>query len=377
MIPIAKPFFGPEEQQAACDAIASGWVTQGPRVAAFEEAFAAYCGAEHAVAVSSCTTALHLALLTVGVEPGDEVICPSMSFIATANAIRHCGARPVFADVRADDFNIDPDVIEPLIADKTKALLPVHQLGMPAEMERIIQIADAHGLAVVEDAACAIGSRYKGVTIGKPFGRSACFSFHPRKVITTGDGGMITTDDEAIAGELRLLRQHGMSVPDTVRHAAKTLVFESYVCVGYNYRMTDIQAAVGIEQLKRLDWIVTNRRRLAAVYNQAFADLPGVLVPSPPADVEPNYQSYAIRLTAEAGISRDDLMRRLLDRGVASRRGVMLAHREPAYAESCAEVHLPISEHVFGNSIILPLFPQMTDQDQMSVIHAVADALGR
>ncbi len=256
MIHITKPLLGEPEQQAASEAIASGWVTQGPRVAAFERAFAEYCGAQHAVAVSNCTTALHLALLEAGVGPGDEVIVPTMTFIATANAVLYCGGTPVLADVRKEDFNLDPEAVKPLINERTKALLPVHQIGIPARMDALCKLAEAHGLLIVEDAACAIGSSYKGRKIGKPFGHSVCFSFHPRKVITTGEGGMITTDNEKTADQLRILRHQGMSVSDTVRHAAKRIIFESYVCVGYNYRMTDIQAAIGLEQLKRLDGIV-------------------------------------------------------------------------------------------------------------------------
>jgi len=374
-IPLTKPLFGPEEQRAAAETIASGWVTQGPKVAAFEEAFAEYCGAKHAVATSNCTTALHLALLAAGVGQDDEVICPSMSFIATANAIRHCRARPVFAEVRREDFNIDPDDIERRITERTKAILPVHQLGMPAEMDAICDLAERHGLAVVEDAACAAGSAYRGRRIGKPFGQFACFSFHPRKVITMGEGGMITTDDREAADRLRLLRQHGMSVPDTVRHEARTVVIEAYVCLGYNYRMTDIQAAIGIEQLKRLDGIVAARRAIAARYNAAFGELPGVEVPLPQEGVEPNYQSYAIRLTEAAAVSRDELMRRLLRQGIATRRGVMTIHREPAYAELCRGLKLPVSEAASDGSVILPLYPQMTEQEQSQVIEAVRAAL--
>jgi len=375
MIPITRPLLGSEEQRAAGEAIASGWVTQGPRVAAFEKAFAEYCGSKFAIATSSCTTALHLALLAAGVGPGDEVICPSMSFIATANAIRYCGAKPVFAEVCADDFNLDPDAIEPLITERTRAILPVHQIGAPAEIDRICRIGESHGLVVVEDAACAIGSSFKGARIGKPFGKFACFSFHPRKVITTGDGGMITTDDEEADREFRLLRQHGMGTSDMARHSSGKVMIESYVCLGYNYRMTDIQAAVGIEQLKKLDDIVAARQRLAQVYNRAFVDLPGVLTPSFPSEIECNYQSYVVRLTGEAKMSRNELMQWLLEHDIASRRGIMTIHREPAYSDLCTGLKLPVSERVADNSIILPLYPQMTDHEQRQVVRATREAL--
>jgi len=235
-------------------------VTQGPEVAAFEQEFASAVGAAHACAVSSCTTALHLALLACGVSEGDEVVTVSHSFIATANAIRYCGATPVFVDIEPQTFNLDPQRLEAAIDATTRAILAVHQLGMPSDLERILAIANRHGIPVIEDAACAIGSeiRWQGgwQRIGRPHGSIACFSFHPRKLLSTGDGGMLTTNDAAMDAQFRLLRQHGMSVPDTVRHAASQVIAENYPVLGFNYRLTDIQAAIGREQLKRLPDIV-------------------------------------------------------------------------------------------------------------------------
>ena len=279
MIPIAKPDIGEVEVQAAAGALRSGWVSQGPRVAEFERAFAACVGAEHACAVSSCTTALHLALLTVGVKPGDEVVTVSHSFIATANSIRYCGAIPAFVDIEPDTYNMDPGLIEPAITERTKAILCVHQMGMPCDMPAITEIASRHGLPVIEDAACAIGSEIRvGSTwerIGKPHGDIACFSFHPRKVITTGEGGMLTTRNPEWDAQFRLLRQHCMSVPDTKRHSSAEVIFEGYPAVGFNYRMTDMQAAVGCEQLKRLTEIVDKRRELAHRYGTLLAAISG------------------------------------------------------------------------------------------------------
>jgi dTDP-4-amino-4,6-dideoxygalactose transaminase len=231
-IPIARPSLGEEEAEAARRAILSGWITQGPEVAAFEEEFADYVGARHGCAVSSCTTALHLALHALGVGPGDEVITVSHSFIATANAIRYCGASPVFVDVDPRTYNLDPGLLEGAIGERTRAIMPVHQMGLPCDLPAILEIAGRHGLPVVEDAACAIGSEIRIESrwerIGRPHGLVACFSFHPRKVMTTGDGGMITTSDPGLDRRFRLLRQHAMSIPDTVRHSARAVAFEDY-----------------------------------------------------------------------------------------------------------------------------------------------------
>jgi dTDP-4-amino-4,6-dideoxygalactose transaminase len=374
VIPIIKPCLGPEEVKAAQAVIESGWVSQGPKVAEFERAVADYCGTAHAVAVSNCTTALHLSLLTLGVGPGDEVICPSMSFIATANSIRHAGATPVFADVDPRTYNLDPDAAEAAVTPRTKAVMVVHQIGMPVDIDRFLAIGRRRGIKIMEDAACAIGSRYKGRPIGGHT-EMACFSLHPRKVITTGEGGMITTNNAEYAARLRLLRQHGMSVPDTVRHAAKKVVVEEYVCVGYNYRMTDIQAAVGIEQMKKLDWIVARRRALAARYTEALSRHPWLQAPYVPEYAETNYQSYAVQLTDDAPLGRDELMQRLLDRDIATRRGIMLTHREAPYRKSSEPSYLSASVRGSDRSILLPLFPQMSDVEQDQVIAAINESV--
>jgi len=261
-IPIAKPFLGKDEAQAAYDTILSGWVTQGPKVQEFEENFAKYVGSKYAVAVSSCTAALHLSMIVNGIEPGDEVICPSMSYIASANCIKYVGAKPVFAEVDPETYNIDVSDAEKKITSKTKTILIAHQIGMPADIDAFTSLCNKYNLKLIEDAACAIGSAYKGQKIGS-HSELVCFSFHPRKVISTGYGGMITTNREDYYIRLKQLRQHGMSVSDHLRHESKKIVFEDHLEIGYNYRMTDIQAAVGIQQLKKIDWIITERRKIA------------------------------------------------------------------------------------------------------------------
>jgi perosamine synthetase len=384
-IPIAKPWMGEAEAEAAKRPILAGWVTQGPEVAAFEQEFATYVGANYACAVSNCTTALHLALLAVGVQPGDEVITVSHSYIATANSIRYCGAIPVFVDIEPQTYNINPMLIEDVISKQTRAILIVHQIGMPCDLKAILEIAHRYNLPVIEDAACAIGSEIlwdgQWEKIGKPHGEIACFSFHPRKVITTGDGGMLTTNNPEWDQQFRLWRQHGMSVPDTVRHGAKQVIFESYPMLGYNYRMTDIQAAVGREQLKRLPEIVERRRYLAQQYQEKLADVPGLKLPTEPNWAKSNWQSFCVRLTEK--YDQLQIMQKMLDAGISTRRGIMCAHREIAYqteAWSCRVEpkacdcefgkcdRLSESEQAQDHTILLPLFHQMTQEEQDYVV---------
>ncbi|MCX5829570.1 MAG: DegT/DnrJ/EryC1/StrS family aminotransferase [Deltaproteobacteria bacterium] len=385
-IPIAKPWMDDRESDAVARVIATGWITQGPEVASFEKEFADFVGAPHACAVSSCTTALHLALLAVGIKPGDEVITVSHSFIATANSIRYCGASPVFVDIEPDTFNLNPSLIETLINDKTKAILCVHQMGMPCNLEPIIGIARRHNLVVIEDAACAIGSEIswhgKWGKIGKPHGDIACFSFHPRKLLSTGDGGMLTTANDEWDHQFRLWRQHGMSVPDTIRHGAKEVILESYPCVGYNYRMTDVQAAMGREQLKRLPEIVARRRAMVKRYRMLLGEeIPGIGLPLEPKWARSNWQSLCVRLPER--VNQITVMQKMLDIGIATRRGVMCAHREDSYRHgtwSCGKgpgpcecepkrcARLVESERAQDRCIILPLYHQMTEADQLIVV---------
>ncbi|HXB73621.1 MAG TPA: DegT/DnrJ/EryC1/StrS family aminotransferase [Candidatus Acidoferrales bacterium] len=391
-IPIARPLMGEPEADAARRPILSGWVTQGPEVAGFEREFAVCVGAPYACAVSNCTTALHLALLVAGVRPGDEVITVSHSYIATANSILYCGAIPVFVDIAPGTFNIDPQLAAAAITPRTRAILCVHQIGMPCDLAALVPVARAAGLALIEDAACAIGSEIlwngEWERIGKPHGDAACFSFHPRKLISTGDGGMIVTANADWDRQYRLLRQHAMSVPDTVRHGSQAVIFESYPTLGFNYRMTDIQAAVGREQLKRLPEIFERRRHLAAHYRQLLAGVPSIALPLEPSWARSNWQSFAV--TLPAGCDQQRVAQFMLDRGIATRRGIMCAHREPAYRiepwrcgsapSSCNRpdkscVHLKRSEEAQDRSLLLPLFHQLTGEEQDRVVQTLRDAL--
>jgi dTDP-4-amino-4,6-dideoxygalactose transaminase len=374
MIPVIKPWLGPEEAEAAAAAVASGWVAQGPRVAEFERAFATAMRADHAVAVSSCTAALHLALLVAGVGPDDEVIVPSLSFIATTNAVLYAGARPVFADVVADTLNLTPATISPVLTDRTRAVILVDQGGIPADLDAVQALCEPRGVAVIEDAACAAGSTYRGRPAASG-ARFAAFSFHPRKLVTTGEGGMVTTSDGNAAARLRRLREHGMDVSAAQRHASRQPVMEQYLEVGFNYRMTDVQAAIGIVQLGRLGEVVARRRQLAERYQHLLSDIPGLRTARDPGCGTTNYQSFWILLPAELPVSRDDLLLALAEAGVSARRGIMAAHLEKAYAGH-PHTPLPTTEMLTARSLILPLFHEMTEADQDLVAAVVREACG-
>jgi perosamine synthetase len=368
-VPFTRPYLVGNEGEAVAATIATGWVSQGPRVREFEQAFAERVGAADAVATTNCTTALQLALYVLGVGPGDEVVVPSLSFIATANAVWQNGATPVFADVDPRTYNIDADAVERVLTARTKAIMPVHQLGLPADMDPLLALADRHGLVVVEDAACAIGASYKFRPIGS-LGPLACFSLHPRKVITTGEGGMIAVNDPEIAARLRRLRQHAMDVSDLARHGAKDVIIERYPERGWNSRMTDMQATLGLCQLGVLDEILAQRAQVAERYTRALAEIPYVEPPFEPAYAQRTWQSYAVRLLPGAP-DRTELMRALLADGIPTRRGVMSIHEEDAYAGSPISA-LPNTEDVSRNTMMLPLFAGMSELEQEHVIERLA-----
>jgi perosamine synthetase len=369
-VPIARPFFRGDEGGPLAEVVASGWVSQGPRVAEFEKVFAERVGAVDAVATTSCTTAMTLALHAAGVRPGDEVVVPSFSYIATANCIWHLGATPVFADIDPETFNLDPVAAEAAITERTTAIMPVHQLGLPADMDAFVDIANRHGLILVEDAACAVGATYRSRPIGSFEGSLACFSLDARKVITTGEGGVITVQDRDLAAYLRRLRHHAVSVSDLQRHGANDVVIESYPERGWNLRMTDMQGALGLCQLESLDEIREARRVRAERYTEALAHIPAFEPPFEPDHMERTWQSYAVRLTPEAGIGRTELMRRLLADGISTRRGVMAIHEEPAYRQD--GLSLPHTEAATRETLMLPLYPGLTFEQQDFVIERVA-----
>ena len=368
-IPVMIPLLGEEEAQAAADAVRSGWVAQGPRVARFEQEFAATVGAAHGVAVSSCTTALHLALVVLGVGPGDEVIVPSLSFIATANAVRYVGATPVFADVELSTGNVTVETVDAVRTPQTNAVIAVHQGGVPFDTAALRKAADGWGIGLVEDAACAAGS----TAYGQPAGAGAAvaaWSFHPRKLITTGEGGMLTLDDGDTAARLRRLREHGMNVSAADRHASSQPVLEAYLETAYNYRMTDIQAAVGLVQLGRLAGLVAQRRELAARYQSLLSGIEGLVPVRDPAYGQTNYQSFWVLLDGFA-VSRDDVLAALAEQGVSARRGIMAAHLEPAYAD-VVPGPLPVTERLTRESLILPLHHALTYDDQEYIVDILA-----
>lgn len=371
-INVMVPWLGDEEAHAVAEVIASGWVAQGPRVARFEEAFAEAVRAPHAVATTNCTSALHLALLVAGVGEGDEVVVPSFSFIATANAPRYVGARPVFADVDALTGNLTGDSVATAITPRTRAVIAVDQGGMPVDLDEIRAVTDPLGIVVIEDSACGAGSQYKGRPVGAG-ADIAAWSFHPRKILTTGEGGMITTRNEEWAARARRLREHAMSVSAAERHQSVLPPLERYDEIGFNFRMTDLQAAVGIVQLGRLPAIVARRREIAAVYQDAIASIPGLRAVADPVYGTSNFQSFWVEVTAPYPTDREGLLEALAYASISARRGIMAAHRQPPYRSLTPPAGLPVTERLNDRTLILPVYHDLRTTDQDRVIAVLRD----
>jgi dTDP-4-amino-4,6-dideoxygalactose transaminase len=368
---VMKPWLGEEEIAAVTEVLESGWVAQGPRVAQFEREFAAAMDVPFAVATSNCTTALHLALVVAGVGPGDDVVVPSFSFIATANAPTYVGARPVFADVDVATGDVTAETIEAALTERTKAVIVVDQGGVPADLDAIRAFCDPRGILIIEDSACGAGSTYRGRPVGATADVTA-WSFHPRKLLTTGEGGMLTTANAAWADRARHLREHAMSISAADRQASVLAPAEVYTEVGFNYRMTDLQAAVGIVQLGRLPQIVARRRELAAAYSELLADIDGLRPVVDPSWGTGNFQSYWVEVLPGFGTDREGALEALAIADISARRGIMAAHRQPAYQDrDTGSASLAVTEHLTDNTLILPLFHQLTEGEQLRVVDAL------
>ena len=386
-VPIVKPYFGEEEKKATAEVLESGWLMQGPRVAEFERMVCEYTGAEFACASTSCTTALHLSLVASGIGPGDEVVVPSFTFIASANAVEYTGAKPVFVDIDLRTFNIDVDKLEAYlkrarkIGAHVKGIMPVHLFGLCADMDALMQLAKQYNLHVIEDAACALGSFYKQKHAGT-FGDAGCFSFHPRKPITTGEGGMVATNDPEIAAKVQSLRDQGEAVSDFERHEKGGAALPAYNVRGYNYRMTDIQGAIGVEQMKKFPWIVGKRIERAQIYDEQLKEINWLQTPLAPSGYVHSYQSYVtlIRNTKSQELTvekvqelnrfRNEIMARLEERGVATRQGTHAIHTLNYYKQKydLKDEDYFLSFAADKLSMALPLYPQMTDEEQDYVI---------
>ena len=378
-LPVARPDISEDEIAAVAEVLRSGWLTYGPKTQALEAEFAAFAGAKHAVAVTSCTAAMHLALLAAGVGPGDEVITTPLTFAATVNVIVHAGARPVLADVCPDDLNIDPDAVAARLTPRTRAIMPVHYGGQPCRMDELLGIARDHGLRVIEDAAHAAGASYRGKPVGS-IGDATAFSFYAIKNMTTGEGGMLATDDDELAEKARLLRAHGLSTDAWKRYTAAGSAFYDVAMPGFNYRMTDFQAAIGRGQLARLPAFNAARARLAARYNQRLAAVEELETPGTRPEVVHAWHLYPLRLRRERlRISRDEFVTELRQRGIGSSVHFIPIHYHAYYREGFAfqRGDFPVAEDAFERLISLPLFPLMTDADVDRVADAVEEIVGQ
>jgi len=371
-IQISHPALGDEEWQALREPLFSGWVTQGPRVREFEMLFAERHQVKHALAVSNCTTALHLALLAAGIGPGDEVLVPAFTWVATANAVLYCNAKPVFVDIDPLTFNIDPSKIRDKITSNTKAIIPVHLFGLCADMDAVRKASV--GLKIIEDAACAAGASYKGVPAGG-LGDAGCFSFHPRKSVTTGEGGMITTNDDELAHKIDVMRNHGASVSEEQRHKGpKPYVLPAFEVLGFNYRMTDLQGAIGAVQIRKLDSYIDTRQKWAEYYNAAFSGIPWIRTPRVGKDYRHGWQSYVVHIDeSRSPLKRNDIMEFLQSRGISTRPGTHAVHMLDFYKDKYGirSADFPEAETANNASMAIPLHNKMTREDFDYVIDSI------
>lgn len=374
-IPLAKPFYDEREAEAVAPVIRSGWVSQGPKAAEFEQRLAAWIGVEHAVATNSCTSAMQIALHVSGITAGDEVICPSFTCMATANAILQVGARPAFVDIDPRTFNMDPRAVAGAVSGRTRAIMVVHQIGLPADLDALAAIARAADLRIIEDAGCALGAAYKQQRIGGG-GHPACFSLHPRKTITTGEGGVLTTNDAAFAERARAYRSHGASVSAAERHQAGGLLYGSYHDIAHNFRFTDIQSAIGLVQLEKLDEILRRKTSVAQRYTAALSRMPHAIAPAVPDGDRHAWQSYLVTLAPGCRVERDAVIQRMAAHGISCLRGIAPLHHEPVFAGTHGALQLPHTERAYRDTIFLPIYAAMTQAEVDYVMIHFADAIG-